>query len=99
VRLTSNILHEEIKSLTQTPYEASRDFNPWTTAKPSRPTTTRTPKTAHTSSGLANSSQYTDQTTNPFAALTSHAEPQQLNSTTFFPDSMQKSRRRPKINN
>jgi len=54
VKLINYILHEEIKSLTQSSYEVSNDINSWTIAKPSRSTTTRTSKTTHTSPGLVN---------------------------------------------
>jgi len=54
VKLINNILHEEIKLLTQSSYEVSNDINSWTIAKPSRSTTTRTSKTTHTSPGLVN---------------------------------------------
>jgi len=54
VKLINNILHVEIKLLTQSSYEVSNDINSWTIAKPSRSTTTRPSKTTHTSPGLAN---------------------------------------------
>ena len=92
VKLINNILHEEIKSLTQTPHGVSRDINPWTATKPRKSTATRTLKTAYTPSDVANSCQYTDLTTNRFAALTSCEEPQQPNSTTSSSDLMQPSR-------
>jgi len=44
VKLINNILHEEIKSVTQSSYEVSNDINSWTIGKPSRSTTTRTSK-------------------------------------------------------
>jgi hypothetical protein len=77
----------------------SRDNNSWTVAKPSSTTATRPPKTAHTSLGSTNASQYTVQTTNRFTVLSRHTEPQQLNGTTFSSDFVHPSRLIPKSNN
>ena len=99
VKLINNILHEEIKALTQVPSVVPRDNNPWTITKPSSLTSTGPPKTAHTSLGSTNASQYTAQSTNRFAVLSRHNEPQQPKGSIFSPHFAHPSRLTPKSNN
>jgi hypothetical protein len=97
VKLITNILSEEFKSLKQTSLVESNAES----VKPSNsrgPTATRLPKTAHATVGTSDSCQYTVPITNQNAVLP-NLEPQQFNDTTFSSDFGQPSRFLPKTSN
>jgi cobalamin biosynthesis Mg chelatase CobN len=67
VKIITDILSEEFKSLKQTSHVDTSADNLWANVKPNNsrgPTATRPPKTAHASLGTSNSHQYTVPITN-----------------------------------
>jgi len=102
VKIITDILSEEFKSLKQTSRVDSSAYNLWTNVKPNNsrgPTATRPPKTAYASFGTSNSYQYTVPITNRYAVLSNRLEPRQLNGTTFSSDFGYPSRFLPKTCN
>jgi len=102
VKLITDILSEECKSLKQTSHVDPNVDNLWSSVKPynsSGPTATRPPELMQSSLGASNFCKYTVPTSNWYAVLSNHLELQQHKDSMFSSDFGQPSRRLTNISN